>query len=169
MAAELNPSLSIRRATLADVAVVAHHRVAMFTDMGLVRTAELSRTLREASLAALSAELAADTYVGWLAITDSGQVVAGAGVHVKPQLPRISEDGARLVTGSIPLVVNVYTEHAWRKQGVARALMAAVLEWASNANFDRVVLHASDDGRPLYDSLGFVATNEMRWTPIKNG
>jgi hypothetical protein len=27
----------------------------------------------------------------------------------------------------------------------------------------RLVLHASDDGRALYESLGFVATNEMRY------
>lgn len=137
----------------------------MFTDMGLVRTPELSRALLQASLAALSAEFAAETYVGWLAVTGADQAVAGAGAHVKPQLPRISEDGARVVTGSIPLVVNVYTERPWRKQGVARALMEVLIEWASGGNFDRVVLHASDDGRPLYDSLGFVATNEMRWTP----
>jgi len=26
-----------------------------------------------------------------------------------------------------------------------------------------VVLHASDDGRPLYDKLGFTPTNEMRY------
>ena len=150
---------------MADVAIVAHHRVAMFTDMGLVRTPELSETLRQASLAALSIELAAGAYVGWLAIAGADQVVAGAGVHVKPQLPRISEDGGWVVTAAVPLVVNVYTERAWRKQGIARALMAVLMAWASSQNFDRVVLHASDDGRPLYDSLGFIATNEMRWTP----
>jgi hypothetical protein len=29
----------------------------------------------------------------------------------------------------------------------------------------RVVLHASDQGRPLYERLGFVPTNEMRLQP----
>src|SRR5271154_2349040 len=144
---------------MADIAIVAHHRVAMFSDMGLVRTPELSDTLLQASQAALAIELAAETYVGWLAISGADQVVAGAGVHVKPQLPRISEDGNRVVTAAIPLVVNVYTERAWRKQGIARALMEVLMAWASSQHFDRVVLHASDDGRPLYDSLGFIATN----------
>jgi GNAT superfamily N-acetyltransferase len=141
----------------------------MFSDMGLVGTPDLSHSLLQASLTALAAELAAETYVGWLAVTGADRVVAGAGVHVKPQLPRISEDGSRVVTAPIPLVVNVYTEREWRKQGVARALMEALMEWASSRHFDRVVLHASDDGRPLYDSLGFMATNEMRWTPNKKG
>jgi hypothetical protein len=32
--------------------------------------------------------------------------------------------------------------------------------------YDRVLLHASDAGRPLYESLGFVPTNEMRYSPV---
>jgi hypothetical protein len=28
----------------------------------------------------------------------------------------------------------------------------------------RLVLHASDEGRPLYESMGFEPTNEMRYT-----
>jgi hypothetical protein len=66
----------------------------------------------------------------------------------------------------VPLVVNVYTEPARRHQGVARALMRALMAWSAAKEFDRVVLHASDSGRPLYHSLGFLPTNEMRWSPV---
>ena len=96
-----------------------------------------------------------------MAVDDGGAVIAGAGVHIKPQLPRISHDGARVVTAPIPLVVNVYTQPEWRGQGIARALMSVLLQWAAEQGTDRVVLHASDSGRPLYLSLGFEATNEM--------
>ena len=92
-------------------------------------------------------------------------MVAGAGVPVKPQLPRISDDGTTVVTASLPLVVNLYTEPAWRHQGIARALMTVLMQWARDQGFDRLVLHASDAGRPLYVSLGFDPTNEMRWSP----
>jgi hypothetical protein len=43
--------------------------------------------------------------------------------------------------------------------------MKELMDWASARGCDRVVLHASDAGRDLYESLGFVRTNEMRWTP----
>ena len=46
---------------------------------------------------------------------------------------------------------------------VARALMEAMLEWCKRERIAKVVLHASQDGRPLYESLGFIQTNEMRW------
>lgn len=41
--------------------------------------------------------------------------------------------------------------------------MRHILDWARQERLDRLVLHASDDGRPLYERLGFAATNEMRY------
>lgn len=160
---------TIRRATVSDAAAVAVHRVRMFADMGQITSAALATELRDASTAALPELLRQGAYVGWLAVDAVGRVIAGAGAHVKPQLPRPSGDGARVVTEAVPLVVNVYTEPEWRGRGVARALMHALLEWAREQRFDRVLLHASDAGRPLYVSLGFVPTNEMRWSPPSPG
>jgi GNAT superfamily N-acetyltransferase len=65
----------------------------------------------------------------------------------------------------VPLLVNVYTEPQWRRRGIARQLVIALMQWASDKGADQLVLHASDAGRPLYESLGFAATNEMRWSP----
>ena len=153
----------IRSCTRDDAPTVARHRVEMFREMGNVPTDELARELLDKSTAALATVLADGTYVGWFAVGDQGKVLAGAGVHIKPQLPRISPDGERVEVAPVPLVVNVYTERECRGQGVARALMRVVMKWASTVGSDRVVLHASDAGRPLYASLGFNPTNEMRW------
>jgi len=59
-------------------------------------------------------------------------------------------------------VINVYTEPESRKLGLARRLMEALIDWSREAGIERIALHASPYGRPLYDSLGFIATNEMR-------
>jgi len=158
----------IRSCTRDDAATIARHRVEMFREMGNVPTEELARELLDRSTLALAAVLADGTYVGWLAIGDHDKVIAGAGVHIKPQLPRISPDGTHVEVAPVPLVVNVYTDREYRGQGVARALMRAVMKWASTLGSDRVVLHASDAGRPLYTSLGFNPTNEMSWFPPKD-
>ncbi len=137
----------------------------MFRDMGDVPTEALGAQLLAASTTALAAWLRDRSYVGWLAVDEVGAVIAGAGAHIKPQLPRISHDGARVVTSPLPLAVNVYTEPAWRGRGIARALMEIMMDWAAEQDAERLVLHASDAGRPLYESLGFEPTNEMRWFP----
>src|SRR5687767_11795223 len=101
---------TIRRAGPGDAATIARHRVAMFRDMGYVPTDEVARRLFDASLTAIEKGLRDDTYVAWLAVTNEGEVVAGAGVHIKPHLPRVSPDGQGIEAGPLPLVVNVYTE-----------------------------------------------------------
>ena len=156
---------TIRPAAVSDAAVIAHHRVAMFRDMGQVATDELGSQLLSASTSALAALLLEGSYVGYLAIGADQSVIGGAGAHVRSQLPRISGDGTYVATQSVPLLVNVYTEPQWRNRGIARALVVALMRWAAEKGVDQVVLHASDAGRALYTSLGFAGTNEMRWCP----
>ena len=137
----------------------------MFSDMGQVPNEQRAAELLAQSTTAIGTALRDGTYVGWFATDAEGEVIGGAGVHIKPQLPRVTHDGLHVASGTVPLVVNVYTEPKWRRRGVARALMRVVMQWATESGCDRVVLHASDEGRALYDSLGFAATNEMRWDP----
>jgi GNAT superfamily N-acetyltransferase len=59
-------------------------------------------------------------------------------------------------------LLNVYTVAAFRRRGLARQLMKAVLDWCRENKIDTIILHASPDGRRLYESLGFAPTNEMR-------
>ncbi len=40
--------------------------------------------------------------------------------------------------------------------------MREVIGWARAHGIRRLTLHASDEGRLLYQKLGFVATHEMR-------
>jgi GNAT superfamily N-acetyltransferase len=158
---------SIRAATVSDAAVIAHHRVAMFRDMGQVPTDELGTQLLSESTAALAALLSEGSYVGYLAVGANQEVIGGAGVHIRPQLPRISRDGTYVATRQVPLLVNVYTEPQWRRRGIARELVVVLMRWAAEKGVDQMVLHASDAGRALYVSLGFAATNEMRWSPAR--
>jgi ribosomal protein S18 acetylase RimI-like enzyme len=88
--------------------------------------------------------------------------VGGAGVQLRPILPRpgLADDGIGL--GPEAIILNVYVEPAWRRRGVAEALKRSVLSALAEPKVRRIVLHASDDGRRLYERLGFVPTNEMR-------
>ena len=41
--------------------------------------------------------------------------------------------------------------------------MEEVLHWARGSGLETLVLHASTEGRHLYEQLGFLPTNEMRF------
>ena len=59
-------------------------------------------------------------------------------------------------------ILNMYTEPEYRGRGIARRIMQAILNRCCVEGFGLVSLHASAQGRPLYESLGFEPTNEMR-------
>jgi hypothetical protein len=98
----------IRGATVEDAAIIAHHRLAMFRDMGEVPSEDAGNRLRQASEKAIAAALAEGSYLGWLASDAAECVIAGAGVHIKPHLPRIVPGAHEIAVGAVPLVVNVY-------------------------------------------------------------
>lgn len=155
---------AVRRATAADAGALSRHRAEMFRDMGALSD-DLYRTLVEASRTYFTQALAEGRYVGWVAELREppGGIVAGAGLQLRELLPRPDAGGERLVRGPQGLILNVFTERAWRRRGIAAALMRELLRWCRENGIESLVLHASDDGRPLYEKLGFAATNEMRY------
>ncbi len=124
--------------------------------------------LRAASQTAIERLLARERYIGWLAspADEPERIVSGVGVHLRTvqPFPKTHGDGRVTITaGKQALVVNVYTEPEFRRRGVARLLMRAMMDWTGEQAIDSLVLHAAPDGRPLYESLGFKPTNEMRF------
>jgi GNAT superfamily N-acetyltransferase len=102
-------------------------------------------------------------YVSWLAsLSDQPEtIIAGAGVQLQPILPR-PLSYASIGEGRQAIIVNVFTEPQWRRRGIASLLLREIISWSRTERVDRLVLHASEEGRSVYERLGFIATNEMR-------
>ncbi len=147
--------ITIRRGTLDDLAHILHHRRTMFEDMRMGTAGSLD-AMDAAGEPWLRAQLAAGNYLAWFAEVD-GSVVAGVGLLVMDWMPGPLDPSTRRA-----YVANVYTEPAYRGQGLATRLMRTLLAYCHEQGFPSVSLHASQFGRPLYEGLGFLMTNEMR-------
>jgi len=150
--------MTIRLATLDDVDIdaIVHHRRAMFTDMGY----KDQRALEAMSVRFrpwLRQKMEAGEYYTWFAIAPDSSIAAGLGLWLMDWPPHMVAAGRW--RGNI---LNVYTEPAHRRRGMARALMQVGMDWCAAHDIGAVILHASPDGRALYESLGFTASNEMR-------
>ena len=154
----------VHRARVEDAVVIARHRARMFEEMHLL-AAERTDELMEKAGHYLRVAISSGEYVGWLARhgTAQGEIVGGAGVQVRNTLPH-PRTPVNAPHGREAIVLNVFTEPAWRGRGVAELLMRRVIAWAREAGMHTLVLHASEAGRPLYERLGFASTNEMRFT-----
>lgn len=140
----------LRAATVSDAGHIVHHRIAMFQDMGITFD---PAPMRERFGAWLVEMMQQDMYKGWLVEDGSNTVVAGGGFTIIPWPP-----GPRYLGERLAFVYNVYTEPAHRKKGLARQIMAAIHEWCRAEGITSIGLNASNEGRPLYEALGYAVT-----------
>lgn len=150
--------MEIRAARLdqKDLETIVGHRQGMFFDMGHRDEQALEMMSRKFRVW-LRRKMEAGEYLAWFAVGEDGAVMGGAGLWLMDWPPHMIGGGG--LRGNI---VNVYTERRFRRQGIARELMMAVMGWCEGHDVGTVVLHASVEGRALYETLGFEGTNEMR-------
>ena len=67
---------------------------------------------------------------------------------MKPPSPRFPH-------GRTGILFNVYTRPEYRRRGLAKRVMQAVVDGARELNLDVIELNATDEGYPLYRSIGF--------------
>ena len=145
---------ALRDATGRDLDLLVLHRRRMWEDMGT-----LGRDAPDPSEANyrtwLAAGLASQAIIGWVAEAEGRAVASGLlwfqDWHPRPKVPR----------GTIPYLLSVYVDPAVRGKGLARAITQKAIAAARAAGHPRIALHASEAGRPLYASLGFVPSTEL--------
>ena len=148
-------NITIRAATPADIPEILRQRRGMYEDMNYKDPATLAAML-SVTAAYLERALPEGTFRAWLAET-ANQAVGGGAIVISPWPAHPYDLECRRAT-----ILNVYTYPHYRRQGIARQIMQTMIAWCKRENFARVDLHASPDGRHLYESLGFEASNEMR-------
>ena len=144
--------------------MLGRHRALMFVEMGRL-SGDAVETLTQSSAAYFAMAIPEGSYAAWVAmpLDRPDLIVAGGGAQRRPLLPRPSDRDPQAIVVEEALIVNVYTDPAWRRLGIAELVMRHILDWTREEGITRVVLHASAAGRPMYERMGFVATNEMRY------
>jgi GNAT superfamily N-acetyltransferase len=156
----MTDALMLRLATLDDIPTLVRHRRGMFVDMETLK----GGTLDPRGLDAMDimyatyarACLMAGRMQAWI-VADADRPAASGAILYTDWLPR--PDGKQSV---LAYVHSVYTESAYRRIGLARRILAAMMAECRARGLPRLTLHASDQGRGLYEQLGFVPTNELR-------
>ncbi len=151
-------SFQIRQAGPADLPVVLEFRMGMMADLfGAEMPPGDAEALRDANASWLAEHMGRDFAV-WLAEVD-GRPAGSAAVLWFPHPPGLLSPG-----GLEAYVLNVYTKPEFRRLGIARALMATVVEAARAGGVNRIWLRASSEGRPLYEEIGFGERNYLELT-----
>lgn len=105
----------------------------------------------------LSAELSSGACKSWL-IESENQVVASAAISIVSFVPTPIDLSSR-----VAYLHSVYTEPGVRGRNLAGRIVECALSYCKTSGIKRVILDASEAGRPIYERIGFSAsTNSMR-------
>ena len=147
---------ALREAILADAPVLARQRRLMFDSIEAL-SPEHGTLLEAAILRYIARAMPAGTFRSWV-VEHEGTIVSGGGLQLRTLMPRPG-----FVYGEPEgLIVSMWTEPEHRRRGLGRRVVEAILAWGRANGITRFTLHASYDGRPLYELYGFEPTNEMR-------
>lgn len=145
---------TIRHATPEDALLITGQRHRMFADNGFATEAALSAA--DAQFEPwVRARLADGRYLGLL-LEEGQMVLAGAGIFFADFPPHWMDP--QPLRAYVP---NVYTAPEHRGHGYTKTLMARIIQECRERGVPTVVLHASPQGRPVYQRLSFVPTDEM--------
>ncbi|MDQ2859122.1 MAG: GNAT family N-acetyltransferase [Candidatus Eremiobacteraeota bacterium] len=152
---------TLRRANAADATTLGTLRAAMSSERTRCDEAA-SRAFAATCASFFARELTrSEPFLRVWVASDDERIVATAALTTYRTLPRLASVGE--VDGRVR---DVYVVPEYRRRGIARALMALVLDEARSLSVDRLALGASVMGRPLYETLGFVSkTDEMLYAP----
>lgn len=148
-------NLDVREASINDLPEILRQRRAMYEDMEY-RDADALAAMVSISADYLSQALSDGSFRAWLASVGD-RIVAGGAVTISPWPAHPYDLECRRAT-----ILNVYTYPDYRRRGIARRLLQTIIDWCRREGFAGVTLHASKDGRHLYESMGFEPSNEMR-------
>ncbi|GLZ86758.1 N-acetyltransferase [Metapseudomonas resinovorans] len=134
--------------------MICLHRETMFLEAGGDPSG--LRVMTEHFRPWLHERLADGRYYGF-ALMDDGKPVAAIGLMSidwppHPAHPSLDQRG---------YVLNVFVEPAYRRRGLASALMKLAEGEFEQRGLHFAVLHATEAGRPVYEELGWAATSEM--------
>jgi GNAT superfamily N-acetyltransferase len=146
----------VRPASEADVPELVRLRRMMFEGMGVDDSDQLD-ALGAAAEAYFAEAVPGGGFHAWLAVTCTGLAIGAGGVVLDQHPPSPGN-----LSGQVATIMNLVTDQHHRRRGIARRIMEVIIDWLAERGIQWVSLHATDVGRPLYEELGFVESNEMR-------
>jgi GNAT superfamily N-acetyltransferase len=148
--------INISHATLGDLDLLVTHRLEMWLDIHPELEADVRKS-EGATREWIRDKLSEGKLVGFVARTASGAVAGSGCVWIREEQPRPTNP-----RHETPYLMSMYTEKGYRRKGVAKMIVREAIEWGRERGYERIVLHASKEGRPLYESFGFEPASEMR-------
>ncbi len=149
-------SIEYRRATPDMIRLLVSTRIEVLRAANLLNASVDMSEVAAQSEAYYREALANCSHTGILAF-DGDAFVGAGGVSYYRVMPTFHNP-----TGRCAYIMNMYVRPAYRRRGIATAILDVLVADARRQGVGRIGLEATDMGRPLYEKFGFTdARGEM--------
>ena len=137
--------MEIRRATIEDLEKIIEIRKKQLIDEGYDPNVDIDESLRDF----FREKFENGTLVEFFGVED-GEIIATSAVIFMRYPPSF-----RFPTGIRGYITNVYTDPSHRRKGIATKMITLAVEEAKKHGIRKLILMASDHGKPVYQRFGF--------------
>ncbi len=148
--------IEYKKATIYDAESLAKIRVDFLSEANNINTEIEKELMYKANIQFMYDSLANGNFSSWLAI-ENREIVATSGISFY-----ILPPNKKCPNGKVAYIGNMFTYPKYRKQGIASKLFILAVEESKKHGCTKLLLNATDMGRPIYEKFGFVDThNDM--------
>ena len=145
--------MNIRKAGIDDIDLIIKLRIDYLREERGLTSLEEQEILKDELKVYLHKRIPSGDFIVFIA-EDNGNIISTAFLSVIERPPRTALSSN--LTGTI---YNVFTYAEFRRKGYATKVISAILEEAKVLNIASVDLLATEDGKYLYEKLGFQTVN----------
>ena len=142
--------INYRKLRSDETDLIVNYRIAFLRELQGRQTEEKEIILRKYLTEYFQKALKDNTFIGWVAESDSKPV--GFGGMVVQQIP----GHFGILSGRVGYILNMYTIPGYRNKGIGSGIIDRFIEDGKQLGLSKVYLHASNDGITLYRKKGFI-------------
>ncbi|WP_034333429.1 GNAT family N-acetyltransferase [Bacillus sp. J37] len=141
------------RASVKDIDSIISLRIALLKELGEIKSSKEEQLVVSSTKEYLQQALSNNEFISYIAMCN-GETVGVSGVVIIKRPPYLEN-----LNGIEAYILNMYTIPQHRGRGISRKLLELCIDECKDMGVRRVWLHSSENGKHLYQKVGFTPKN----------
>jgi hypothetical protein len=141
--------IKIRRATIADIEIITRYRIIFLSETYGRTSPEKELALSGTMTEYFKRSLTDNSFMSWIA-EYINKPVGFSGLVIREQ-----PGNFEIPNGKTGYILNMFTIKEFRNKGICNLLLDSIIEESRTLHLDKLELHATAAGEPIYRKIGF--------------
>jgi GNAT superfamily N-acetyltransferase len=146
--------VTFKKATISDIETIIEYRMVFLKEAQGVFNKKLELKLRKSLRQYFTQSLENDSFISWIAEYEN-KSIGFSGMVIREQPGKFE-----IPNGKTGYVLNMFTLNEFRNNGIGSLLFQKLIDEAKQRNLDRIELHATQNGEPIYRRFGFTEPHD---------